>query len=235
MQNEIQNNIDTESFRVTPLTIFVLLLLGIAWPLMAFYFLDSQMTLAENVSNPMSEIYFPTILIQLITLFIVLLAVRFERTSLADIGFKNFNRWTFLQALLFFIGANIFLYILQQIISSNAPSSFAELEGLLPKTIPEKITWLTLSLVVAISEEVVFRGYLITRLSRIFKGRMWLGVLIASLSFASGHLYQGFGGFFLIFIYGLMFSFLFLKTGSLWPGIIAHFLQDSAVLVLPVY
>jgi membrane protease YdiL (CAAX protease family) len=30
-----------------------------------------------------------------------------------------------------------------------------------------------------------------------------------------------------------MFSWLYLRTGSLYPAIIAHFLQDTTILLLP--
>jgi membrane protease YdiL (CAAX protease family) len=156
-----------------------------------------------------------------------------ERVRVNDVGFRNFNRWTIPLALAFLLAANFFLWILQMLIAGGSPTSFADIESILPHTSGEKIFWVILTAVVAVNEELTFRGYLISRISRLAGGRTWVGVLISSLAFASGHVYQGSGGFVLIFIYGLMFSLLYVKTGSIYPGIIAHFIQDAIVAIIP--
>ncbi len=222
-----------ERFRFTPLSLLVILLMGLVWPLLSFYFLDSQLGMADDVADPASDIYYPTMVIQLITLLLILIAVRSERVGVDDLGLARFSKWTIVQAAVFFIAANLTLLFLQLLIAGNAPGSFADVKELLPHTGHEKVVWVILCLVVAFCEEVVFRGYLISRITRLARGRVWIGIILASLSFASGHLYQGVGGFVLIFVYGLMFSALYIKTGSLYPGIIAHFVQDALVVVAP--
>lgn len=86
---------------------------------------------------------------------------------------------------------------------------------------------------VAVTEEITFRGYLLSRITRLAGGRVWIAVFVSSAAFASGHLYQGLGGFALIFVYGLLFAGLVLYSRSLYPAIIAHFLQDVSVLFVP--
>ena len=211
----------------------MLILIGVIWPAAQFTFLQSQFDLTKNVSNPLYEIYFPTMLIQLATLLLILVAVRSEGSQLFSVGMTKFNRWTILQAAIFFVAANALLSLVQLAVALESPKSFAEIATLLPRTSFERVIWVIMCVIVAFCEEMTFRGYLITRISHFAKGRIWLGVLIATVSFASGHLYQGFGGFFLIFIYGLMFAGLYVYTGSLYPCIIAHFLQDVSVLFIP--
>lgn len=222
-----------EQFRFTFLSFFVLVVFGLIWPAISFYFMDSQIQMAQLVTDPALEIYLPTIVFQLFALLLVLAAVLLERTDLRDVGMRGFNRWTVLIAGGFFLVANLALLALQTLIAGGAPGSFADFAELLPQTPFERSVWILLTAIVAVSEEIIFRGYLITRLGRLFKGRIWIAAIISSLSFASGHLYQGKGGLVLIFIYGMMFAALYVKTGSLYPGIIAHFIQDAIVAVFP--
>lgn len=219
--------------RPTIISYLVLGLLVVVWPLSAFYFLDSQLDLANEVVSPINEIYLPTMLVQILITGMIVIALRSEHARGANIGLKNFTRWSVPLAFGFLLMANIALASLQAIIATGSPESFVEFGALLPSTLGEKSVWVLLCAVVAICEEVTFRGYVMTRISQIAGGRIWLGVLVSTLSFASGHLYQGFGGFALIFVYGLMFCALCLYTGSLYPAIIAHFLQDVMVLFVP--
>jgi hypothetical protein len=189
--------------------------------------------LAEEISSALWEVYLPTIMLQVAVLLIVLIALRSEQSSVRNIGMTNFNRWTIPIAVLFLISANIILWALQSALLAHDPAHFADIMALLPESALDKSVWLMLCIVVAVSEEVTFRGYLLTRIAAIAGGRLWVGVVVSSLAFASGHLYQGIGGFVVIFVYGLMFAALFLGTRSIWPGLIAHFLQDAMVIFLP--
>ena len=219
--------------RLNIISYLVLGLLVVLWPLSSFLFLDLQTELAGDVADPALEIYLPTMLVQLLVLLIVAIAVRSERSGPADVGLRRFSRWTILQAVGFFLLANAILLFLQTLIATEAPDSFTQISSLLPNRWYERILWVGLCGIVAVSEEVTFRGYILTRMTQLARGRLWVGVLLSTVAFASGHLYQGMGGFVLIFVYGLMFCGLCLYTGSLYPAIFAHFLQDIMVLFLP--
>ena len=96
--------------------------------------------------------------------------------------------------------------------------------------------WLALSVTAAVCEEVAFRGYIITRIRGLFPKGGWIpAVLLSTAAFAAGHGYQGAAGLILLFVYGLMFCGLYLYTGSLWPAIIAHFIQDFSAIFLYDY
>lgn len=219
--------------RPTLISYLVLGLLVVVWPASAFYFLDSQLDLANDVVSPILEIYLPTILVQLLIAGMIVVAMKSEHARGENIGLKNFTRWSVPMAIGFLLIANLALASLQAMIATGSPESFVEFGALLPSTLAEKLTWVLLCAVVAVCEEVTFRGYVMTRMTQIANGRIWLGILVSTLSFASGHLYQGFGGFAIIFVYGLMFCALCLYTGSLYPAMIAHFLQDAMVLFIP--
>jgi membrane protease YdiL (CAAX protease family) len=222
-----------DGFKLTAISYLTLLLLAVLWPLSSLVLLGSQADLLKEVSEPVNEIYYPTMVVQLITILLVFVAVRTEKVNLDDLGMRGFNRWTVLQAVAFVIAANVVLSALQLALFAQSPGSFNEITGIIPHTTYERLVWVILCAIVAVSEEIAFRGYILTRVTRLARGRVWVGTLVATLAFASGHLYQGFGGLVIIGIYGLMFAGLYLYTGSLYPGIIAHFLQDATILLLP--
>jgi membrane protease YdiL (CAAX protease family) len=56
-------------------------------------------------------------------------------------------------------------------------------------------------------------------------------VVISSLFRASYHLYQGFSAFIGNFVMGLVFGYLFMRTGRVAPLVIAHTIMNTAVFI----
>lgn len=77
-----------------------------------------------------------------------------------------------------------------------------------------------------VGEEILFRGFLYGGLSR--KMHAWGAMAISSLVFALSHHYSMTGLAF-VFLYGLVFCWLYKRTGSLWPGILAHGLYNGLI------
>jgi membrane protease YdiL (CAAX protease family) len=94
------------------------------------------------------------------------------------------------------------------------------------------VTWTT----AAFGEEIVFRGFLIPRLSPVERlGNVgWgLGIIVSSLLFGLAHSYQGAGGAILSGVIGAVLGVGFvLGKRNLWRTITAHGLFDSVSLVL---
>jgi membrane protease YdiL (CAAX protease family) len=222
-----------DGFRFTAVSYLTLLLLAVLWPLSALIFPNSQLDMLKEVVDPVSEVYYPTMIVQLVTMLLVVFAVRSEKADLADVGLSGFNRWTIPQALAFVVTANLILSVLQVALFTQSPDSFTAITSMVPRTSFARWVWVILCAIVAVSEEVTYRGYILTRITRLAGGRAWVGVFAATIAFASGHLYQGLGGLAIIGIYGLMFAGLYLYTGSLYPLIVAHFLQDVMILFVP--
>ncbi len=82
-----------------------------------------------------------------------------------------------------------------------------------------------LVVVVAISEETIFRGYLLLRLTAVFRSRL-AAVLVSSLIFCLGHGYEGISGVVAVFFIGLYLSVVYLWRKSLIAPVVVHFLQD---------
>jgi membrane protease YdiL (CAAX protease family) len=82
----------------------------------------------------------------------------------------------------------------------------------------------------SLQEEFVVLGYLFARLKQL-GWTPWSIILATSLLRASYHLYQGPGAFVGNLAMGLLFGWLFQRSGRLMPFLVAHFLIDAAVFV----
>jgi membrane protease YdiL (CAAX protease family) len=86
-----------------------------------------------------------------------------------------------------------------------------------------------MSLVIAFSEEVVVRGYLIPRLERALNSTA-SAVVTTSFLFASYHIYQGAASTASLFLFGLFYGAVFAWLRRLWPLVIAHALADFVAI-----
>lgn len=102
---------------------------------------------------------------------------------------------------------------------------------LVPHTASDFVLAVILVIVVALSEETIFRGYLLLRLSRLTRSCA-LAVLISTALFAIGHGYEGSAGVATVGIMGLIFGFIYIWRGTLVAPIVMHFLQDFLGIVL---
>ncbi len=81
-----------------------------------------------------------------------------------------------------------------------------------------------------ITEEVIMIGYLFARLRDLGWGR-WPIILLSAGIRGTYHLYQGFGSFVANALLGLLFGWLYSRTGRVLPLVIAHTLIDAIVFV----
>jgi len=91
-----------------------------------------------------------------------------------------------------------------------------------------------LVVVVAVSEETIFRGYLIRRLQAATSSTT-AAVLLSSIIFALGHGYEGSLGAVTVGVMGLSFALIYLWRQSLVVPIVLHFLQDFLAIVVAPY
>jgi membrane protease YdiL (CAAX protease family) len=108
---------------------------------------------------------------------------------------------------------------MQKAVAAMAPSNGVEM-----------LSWLLLCVLVGITEEMVFRGYLMSQFLAWFscwpRLRVLAAVALASILFGGAHLYQGARGIVLITLFGAMLSVLALKRRSLRVGMMVHIGQD---------
>ena len=84
------------------------------------------------------------------------------------------------------------------------------------------------AIVKALFEEILVCGYVIQSL----RGRFGVALAVnASIAIRmSFHLYQGPGAFLSFAVFGLIFSLFYIRTGRLWPLIVAHALLAAIEL-----
>lgn len=84
----------------------------------------------------------------------------------------------------------------------------------------------TAAVVAPVCEEILFRGFLFNGL----RARMgvWGAAIVSSLIFGGLHDYSWFG-MATIALFGMLTCWVFVRTGSLWPGILLHALSNFVI------
>lgn len=157
------------------------------------------------------------------------------RRSLAPVGLLLVILATFFSAPLMAISYEWNLAAIPE--GSVLEAAFKPLEELLeavtaflvtasgPKRI---VVILSVALVPAVFEELAFRGALQPLLIKA-TGKPWLGIAIASVIFSAIH-FQ-FYGFLPRVLLGALFGWLAYRSGSILPGMVAHFVNNAAAAV----
>lgn len=82
-----------------------------------------------------------------------------------------------------------------------------------------------------ISEELLFRGFLLSALARWGVG-FWPAALVANMAWTSFHIGYSVAGLLEVFIGGLYISWLLWRSGNLWLPIIAHVATNVVFLAI---
>jgi uncharacterized protein len=117
-------------------------------------------------------------------------------------------------------------YLLSRVLGMNASVEPAELYD----------TWWRIPVLLLVAfangwaEEVIVVGFLFTRLRQL-RMSVVAAVILTSLLRGLYHLYQGFGAGLGNVAMGLVFGYVYVRTGRLWPLIVAHALIDAVAFV----
>jgi len=184
------------------------------------------------------------------TIFIFILVFLTE-LNLKDIGitFPNIDTNTMGKAITYSIFVIASLYLLSVLyfcigyhFSEKIRTKFIQAKekelntesfsDILPITSKEKKIWNYVSLTAAVTEEIIYRAFLIFALSYIFPElSIWLVIIFSSLLFGLAHTYQGFSGVIKTSIVGILFSCIYIGLGSILPLILLHFLIDYLAML----
>jgi len=88
---------------------------------------------------------------------------------------------------------------------------------------------LIMGLLPAVAEEVLFRGGIQNFLYGATR-KPWLAIIVASLIFSLAHF--SWYGFLFRFALGVILGCLYQYSRSLWPGILAHFLNNAMIITI---
>ncbi len=151
--------------------------------------------------------------------------------SLADLGFRRPRRW--LTAPLWALGILVVFIVAQgfvQVMLAQAfdvPQPDLSRYDVIRGNLRAAIFYATLlPLVAAIPEEILYRGFLVDRFSKVFGGSgnaFWLAAIAQAVLFGLVHFQWGIGGILMTTIMGLVWGFAYVLCGrNLWIVIIAH-------------
>lgn len=223
-------------FRLSPLTYVSLGILLIAYPGMAFFGNgEDPLALLRSLDQTLLLIVLlRTVFVQWMIFLLNYASVYSERTGLTGVGLKKIKWLDLAWAVAFLLAANAILSGVAWFMGQIGHPMPGEVGLLIPKDPTGKVLWVFVAATAGFCEEIAFRGYVMTRLRLMFKLRSWwIPTVLSAMAFGACHTYQGFTGFVLITIYGALFSILYIRTGSIWPCIIAHFFQDFGALFFP--
>jgi len=98
--------------------------------------------------------------------------------------------------------------------------------NVMPQDPVEALAFVALAATVALCEEFLYRGFVLTATRNALGDSLLSAALASSALFALAHLYQGRRGLASTFLVGFLFAAARIATGSLAPSILAHFLAD---------
>lgn len=109
-------------------------------------------------------------------------------------------------------------------INQNMPD---EVKALLPVSKKEKRVWIFTAITAGITEEILYRGFFFYLMGELSPGlNIFIILIISSLIFGIGHIYQGLFEAVKSMFMGLLFGLFFIAFGTIIPGIILHTMQD---------
>ena len=108
-----------------------------------------------------------------------------------------------------------------------------DFSALLPSSPRERFLFAAVAISAGVCEEVVFRGWLLCTLHNVVGLKGTTLVLVAAACFGLAHFYQGATGMIGTAIVGILFTFLYVQSGSLLLPILLHILIDLRWALLP--
>ncbi len=153
------------------------------------------------------------------TLMMMWHLVRFKYVSLSHDKYKEVSRQVLLVAVVFVFAA---MYVLNLLIEQAGIPNTMEDTFIAMSRNPFGL--LSIALLAPILEEMLFRGAIEGRMLRMFRNP-WTAIVVSSLIFGVVHMNPAQIPF--AFLLGMMFGWLYYRTGSMLPGIVGHVLNNS--------
>lgn len=167
----------------------------------------------------------------LVYLIVIGLFFKIIRRPLSDLGFvkpqKQFIVLGFITGILLFVGIGLLGNELTKVFGTPAPQSFTlAING---ANYPWEFALLTIlgGIIAPIKEEMLFRGLIYAPLRQSFgRGK---GILLTGIFFATLHF--EFVRFIPLFIGGVVLTWLYERSSSIWPAIVAHGTWNSLMAI----
>lgn len=220
------------------LGVIVLLMAAFLFLTILTFIVLARLGIVDPRSGPSAaEMFLPVAANGAFSLIAVFAMIRIRRQTPAAIGLKRRPLHVIAVGALvalpvcFLCGfiANMTFVALSQTSMETFVEERAEFLGEIGK-IP--LGWIVpVSVFVGIYEEILFRGFILSRLCALFRSRA-APIVISSAVFGALHFDQGLAGMIQTGVIGLVMAIVVTTTKSLWPAIIAHASIDAIGLLL---
>ena len=165
-------------------------------------------------------------LVQLGLVFLIIWAAKSGGNSLSDIGLKTYSWW--IDCL---IGIGLLAFLLFTVPwLDRFLVDILHLNEIGMSEVTFSPVWVVSGVIIGIAEELIFRGYGYTILTK-YVGHLWISLLVVSLLFGLEHCYKGSAGVAQTFVIALIANGVFIWRKSLIPVAIAH---AGMVILLPI-
>lgn len=211
-------------------------------------YFDYQKFKARVRQKPQERVrYYKKVMIRLwVPILVILCMVAMAPLTLGNIGLSGI-RWNtqtlgpWATYIAFGLGIVYLLTLIYYVIGQKASEKMrntlmqakkqelakSQFIDIMPVSKEEKKVWTFVSWTAGITEEIIYRGFLIFALAELFPSlSIWLILVISSILFGLAHTYQGLGNVIRTSLVGLFFTVLYIGLGSIIPLIILHFLID---------
>src|SRR5271166_1962101 len=199
------------------------------------WYQKARKRIASGVPDAKKRLYRSLVLEQFITAGVVVgiwLGGRISAVSLGLVAPRSWARTT--AVLVLFVGALAWSGFRLRPKADQLRKRLQDGVGaLVPDSRQDRFWWGVVSVGAGVSEELVFRGFLLYYLSTYLpQMNTPERVLLASLVFGMGHIYQGWKGALGAGILGLILAAFYLMTGSLLLPVLVHAAVDARVLLI---
>ena len=209
------------------IVVFILIQLVIQFAFAGGYLVYYKMPLANLRNLLMSNVTLTiasTIVSSLITIFVFLKKgwASHSRDYLAS------RPWaTLLWVVVAAIGIIIPSMGLGELFKVDMPG---ELQMMFVRMMHNPFGYVAIGVIVPFAEEIVFRGAILRRLLRLFDGKPWAAILISAIIF--GLVHGNSAQFLNASLLGILLGWMFYRTGSIIPGFVLHWVNNTVVYVV---
>jgi membrane protease YdiL (CAAX protease family) len=203
-----------------------LLVIIACWAVSALHRLSPR----DSADWTLGHLFWFALLGTVVTWIVVWLLLKHDGEKVSELGFRKEQiKWSFLFGIPFGIGI---FFICNVVLPRLTWRWFAGSEAApvgnwfhSPWAVP---AWIFLGWIAGGLTEELRRAFVLTRFEKVF-GRAGLiaAVLVSSIMFGVGHLYQGKAAAYYVGISGLLYALVYLRRRSCWEAAVAHATFDS--------
>ena len=172
------------------------------------------------------NVYISNIIMLWLMAIVVLAVWNYAQRSYTDLGLVSISGAPgFVSIIVAIILIAMIIQYYKAILKSERKLQWVFVPELLPRTNTELKLFIYLSATAGITEEILFRGYLMWYLLHF--GNIGFAILLSSVLFTSAHAYQGLKAVLIIFPVALILCFLYVYSQSLLVPMLLHIAINS--------